>query len=668
MFRIVSTWPRSGAVPQQRSGLRAWLLTLIEWPLIALIAVLALGILGVSRLPVQYPINIGYEEGWHSDQPFLSGWNTPEPYNAPPDQLSYRWTAEDSQVRLPGFGAQPLIVRIDQLAAAANPQAANGAWYLTGAGMAVSHSLTNARTLRVLIPPAASTNGTLHFVAPTFTPPNDARTLGVNIADFRVSSIQGSLSLPSSTLFWPLLLLPLAWLTARRWSVNVVSAGVAGAGLVALLLAALWNDRLRFALAGGPFMVGALWGVVVGSAALWLMERYAPRLGVQPAPWFVRGIALIVFWLMLLRYGGKLYPGSMVGDLGFHVNRQNEVIGGLIYLVSKHRGINFPYPSAVYILLAPLRLLPLAPETLIEWSDAFFGALGVLPVAYLALRGSRDERAALLGATVYALLAPAMMALWWSFLAHIFTQESVALLVALLVGGWHSMRTRRGIALTVVCLSLIFFGHFGLFINISVLLGLLLPCLWWRYRHTPQVRNVYGLALAFMIAEVLVVALFYSAYIGLIVEKLGQFQQGGMGAVQGGRAEISRQALLVSLWRDGLVAHYAIIGVPLALLGGYWLWRQHRGSLIVWLFWGTVAVAVIQGAIPFLTASTITTRWLSFCAWLVAVGVGIVLGRLWQRGIGGRVLALLVLIWIGGNTLWLWVQALGYRIRPPEPF
>jgi hypothetical protein len=662
VFQLASTWQRSAKT------VRIWLLTLGEWPLWLLLGSFMVGALVVGQQPLHYTINLGYEEGWHSDQPLIAGWNTAEPRQARPDELSYRWSGGNSLIRLPGLGRQPLIVGLEQLPATANPQVSTGQLYLSGAQMAVSQSLVNARTLHLLLPPATAEQGLLHISAPAFTPPNDPRTLGAPIGGLELRPTAQSLRFPPLSLFWPLLMLPLAWISARRWCVSQRDATIGGMALVVLLLAALAGDRLRFALAGGPLLLGALWGLIVGLAALWLMERYAERLGVAPSAWFTRLVALLVCWLMLLRYGGRLYPDSMVGDLGFHVNRQTDVIRGLVLLTSRHRGIDFPYPSAVYVLLAPLRLLPIAPQTLVEWFDALFGALGILPIAYIGLRGLRSERSALLATAVYALLAPAMMALWWSFLAHIFTQEAVALLVALVIGCWQRLDRPRNIALITVGLCLVFFGHFGLFINISVLFAGLLPLLWWRYRSSPHARQVYGLLIAFVLAELLALGLFYSAYLGLILTKLAEFQAGGMSQVQGGRAEIGWQALALSLWRDGLVAHYAIIGVPLALLGGYWLWQQQHGQILVWLFWGTVAVAVVQGTIPFITASTITTRWLSFCAWVIAIGSALVLEWLWRRGRVGQSLVIAALVWIGGNTMWLWVKALGYRIRPPEPF
>ncbi len=618
--------------------------------------------------PLRYTINVGYAEGWHSDLPLLRDWNTPEPYGAQADDLSYRWSGEQSSVWLPGLGRRTWLITLDQLAASAHPQAADGDFWLSGPDMAVSHPLAAQRRLHVLITPATSAAGLLYLTAPTFTPPNDPRVLGVPIATLQLETLPGPIQLPTPRLLWPLALLALSWITLRLSGASLRATALAGVLLLILLLAALWSDALRFALAGPPLLIGAAWGVGIGLATRLALPRLLARLELAPAPGFVNGSAWLAGLSMTLRYGGRLYPESMVGDLGFHVNRLQEVTQGLIHLTSRHRGIDFPYPSAVYVLLAPLRLLPLAPTTLVEWSAALCGVLGLLAVALLTLHSLRCERTAILAAATYALLAPPFMALWWSFLAHIFAQELVAVLIAVLVVGWWRLGQPWSMALTYAMLTLIFLGHFGLWINVSLLLAGLLALGWWRGRNTNARAPLRGLALAFGAAQATALLLFYSAYDELIRDKIAQFLAGGMSAVQGGRPAIGRQALLASLWHDGLVAHYALIGMPLAVLGGVWLTQRRRGHALVWVFWGTLAVAGLQSAIPFITASTITTRWLSFCAWAVAIGVAIVLEQLWRRGWRGQTLAILLLGWIGSTTLWMWLGALGYRIRPPEPF
>lgn len=656
-----TAWP--GAVA---AALRGWVATLAELPFWALMAVLGLGIVLLGVLPVRQIVDIGWEEGWRSDLPFAQGWNTPE--RSEDGALSFRWSSDDSRVVLPGLGARPVALVVDHFAASANPAVATGQLAVWSTGLSVAQPIDRQRRLHLLVPAEATGAGMLHFHAPTWTPPGDPRSLGAPVAGLRLETLPGGLALPPALLFWPLLLLPIAWSTARRWCLGRGAAALSGALLVALLLAALAADRMRYALLGAPLLLAAVWGLAVAVAVLSAVRHWAPLLGVRPSPLLAGSVSLAVFWLIVLRYGGRLYPESMLGDLGFHVNRLSEVITGRVYIVSRHRGIDFPYPSAVYVLLAPLWLLPISPYSLVEWSDAVFGALGVLPIAYLALRTLRSERTALLAVAVYAVLAPPMMALWWSFLAHIFAQEAIGLLIAVVAGGWALLRRRSGVAVAAVAFALIFFGHFGLFINISLMFAVLLPLLWWRYRRSEQRGSVLGLCWAFVLAEVLALALFYSAYSDLIVAKLGEFMAGGMGAVQGGRAATSRAELLRDLVVDGFGRHYAYVGVPLAVLGGYWLWRERRGEPITYLFWGTLGIAALQATIPFLTASTITTRWLSFIAWTVAVGAAVVFDRLWRRGLAGRALSTLTIAGIGAATLWIWLGALWFRIRPIEPF
>jgi hypothetical protein len=636
----------------------------------------------IARQPLDYRIALGREDGPGSDLPFARGWNTPEMAG----EIPYRWSTADSHVELAGLSPAPLALHLRLLPATANPHLSDGVMAVASRPMPlVALPLPRAqRELHLLVPPAALEDGRLdlHIHAPAWTPSNDPRTLGVPVSDLRLKQVSsgspgtdGPAWLPVPLpMFWPLLLLPIAWVPLRRWGRHRAGALLAAVGVSALLLLALSADRLRFPLAAAPALLSVGWALGLALALRALSGRFARRLGVNPSPGLLDGLALLFFVLFALRYAGRLYPDAMVGDLGFHVNRENDVIRGNILLVSRHRGIDFPYPPALYLILLPFRLLPITPEALVEFADALFGALGLYPLAYVALCGFKRERVALPAAAAYALLAPAMMSLWWSFLPHIFAQELAVLILAGLIGGWAALSSRKGIMLVTAGLALLWTTHFGFYLNVSVLLALLGLLLFSsqgrggsRFGRT-LAQNSRGLVLAFGIAQALVLLLFYSAYVPLFLDKLRAFEAGGMGAVQGGRSATPWPALLRSLWRDGLVAHYATIGVPLGLLGGYRLWSSRAAPILKQLFAATLIVALVQGAIPFITSSTITTRWLSFAAWIVALGLGLLLDLLWRRGRGGRLVALLVLGWIGWNTLFMWAQALAYRVRPPEPF
>jgi hypothetical protein len=83
---------------------------------------------------------------------------------------------------------------------------------------------------------------------------------------------------------------------------------------------------------------------------------------------------------------------------------------------------------------------------------------------------------------------------------------------------------------------------------------------------------------------------------------------------------------------------------------------------------GTFLIALLFGSLPFITGSTLSTRWLMFSGWAIAVGAALIAQLLWRAGRAGR-----WLVWaMGGYILWItasqWLGALAWRIRPPEPF
>ena len=661
-----------------RTAMGAWLRPLLELPLFGLLLVMTIGLFVVAQRPLNYDVAIGQEDRWGADLPFVYDWNTDESSEA----VRYRWTGEDSRIVLSGLPRHPFVAELSFLPADANPRVAGGIVTLyvsPQTSVDVPLSL-GSRTVHMFVADAAVVDGRLDLAirAPTWTPDNDPRTLGVPVDHFSLVSVADAQSRTligqapvSWAFFWPLLLLVVTWVPLRRWGASRTQATVLGLILVLLLLLANAEDRPRFALAARPVVIGLAWASVWALGLRWGLGGLTRKLAIPASVKLLDLLVLLFFASFALRYIGRLYPLSMPGDLGFHINREHDVLRGLIMLVSRHRGIDFPYPPALYLLLLPLRLLPISADQLVEFTDALFGALGIFPIAYLALAGTGEERTARFAAIVYALLAPAMMSLWWSFQPHIFAQELAIWLFAGIVWGWTALGTRRGVLFATVELALLFASHFGFYINISVLLGVVLVVVLIARRRpwVVQARSSFvGLFSAFIYAQIIVLVLFYSSYASLIINKLLAFEEGGMGAVQGGRQAATQAELWRTLWQAGFQIHYATIGVPLAVLGGYYLWSQRHRSIVPLLFGATLAVAVVQAAIPFLTSSTITTRWLSFAAWIIAIGISLVLGILWRYGRAGRLLSIAIVAWIGWTTIFMWVQAMGYRIRPPEPF
>ena len=79
-------------------------------------------------------------------------------------------------------------------------------------------------------------------------------------------------------------------------------------------------------------------------------------------------------------------------------------------------------------------------------------------------------------------------------------------------------------------------------------------------------------------------------------------------------------------------------------------------------------IALFFAVLPFLSGSTLSTRWLMFSAWVIAVGASGAATMVWRSGRAGRWIVLAMgsyLVWVSAA---MWVGAVAWRIRPPEPF
>ena len=162
-----------------------------------------------------------------------------------------------------------------------------------------------------------------------------------------------------------------------------------------------------------------------------------------------RWLLLIIVIVFATRYGGKIYPDSMPGDIGFHANRFAETVWGQVMLVSRNRGVDFPYPPAFYLILAPFTLLDIDRRALLHLGAALLDAFSPLLVYTLMMAlilKPQDERLrrnssdpfplSLVAAALYGLAPAGYLTTWWNFSTHIFTQCAHLLLITLLVLFW----------------------------------------------------------------------------------------------------------------------------------------------------------------------------------------------------------------------------------------
>ena len=707
------------------------------WLALALFAAL---LLLAQQAPLDYRVDVGLEEGYGSDLPMLTGFFPFELANN--ETLTLRWTSGQSTIRLPGLGPRPLQITL-RLLPVNDDVAQNGpqALAISADGQPLGALEIRPRTgamYRILVPPAppGASDHALVLSSPTYTPGGDLRALGTPVDDLRITAPAGPCAppwLPDATWLGAAVLL---WLAIRRAGLRAALAFQLMLPVIGLACLAALLDPPRFAfgsataliigalgwllmllltaapagllLAGGGAAVLALLarfvplgaaGALLAAAALalllagWLrplLGRFYPRIA-PPVPGFARtGLLLIALAVFATHYGGKIYPFAMWGDIGFHVNRYFDVLNGNVLLLSRNRGVDFPYPPAFYLLLAPFALTGLDRRVLLQLGGALLDAAS--PVLVYAIATSLGEpspaaraRRGLLAAGIYSFSAATLMTTWWNFSTHIFAQWAHLLLIAALVLLWRALAgtsataaPRAAVAWPRVLAALFFLqsqvylGHFGFWMNMSLLSGMgLLALLAAAIRGRVAWGVGWRLLGVFAAAQLLAVLLFYSAYTGLFLEQARATASGGLTGLAG-RGAVDRTLLWNTLWDAGFRVHFGLFAIPLALCSLALPWPRAANASVrrafALLAGGTFVIALFFAVLPFLSGSTLSTRWLMFSAWAVAVGASGAWMLLWRSGRAGRWLVLAM----GGYILWvsaaMWLGALAWRIRPPEPF
>lgn len=726
--------PRArGAVGRAPGALAVWLrreLAGLATPALwATLAALLLLFLLVPQLPLRYTFDVGYEEGVGSDLPYLEGFNTAEQ-----DELgTYRWTDDGARIVLPGVGARELLLRLDWLPMpAAALEVGPKSYELLAGGVTLGELPLRSEggAQLVSIPAAAAADGSLELAirTATFILPGDGRSLGARLSGVTVVGLTSQgLAAPD----WPAVL---AWLGAVALGWMAIRHALAGAGdrqslanggrssvvvlaVGALLVAlAVLLDPPRWAFGARAALVACGLAYPLAIATRAALPALARRLGVPLDRAILGWLSLFVVLSFALRFGGRLYPASMHGDIGFHHNRFNEAVWGLIYIVSVNRGVDFPYPPGPYMVAAPLALLGLGPRILLQLCAALADAVSAAVVYAIATRVAAP-RTALLAAGIYVFTAATFMASWWSFDTHIYTQFFHLLLIAALCWGlpaWSGGQgdkeirgqgdegslsvsdtalssspraaranlpspasdAQRASLLIGVLLGMVFLGHFGFLINTALMGGLLAAGVWvasWRGAAWAR-RARWPLTLVLMGAGLGAALFFYSAYLPMFLGQLETAREGGLTAVAG-RGPVSRAVMWERLWRDGLLVHFGLF--PLLLLPwGLWLiWVEGRGEVglgprraVAWLMLASLVVALTFAIFPFLAGVTNSPRWMLFIAWAVAVGAAVATERLWRIGWWGRVVSMAMGAVVLANTAWIWLGPMLWRIRPPEPF
>jgi hypothetical protein len=666
-----STFPQRQRLAVATGSLRG----LLDWRPLLLVGVYIVLALLFTQIPFSYTFNVGQERGPGSDLPFLYNFNNHEASDA---AGSWRWSRGHSSIVLPAVGERSLIMNMRILAHRGQWELDDPPPVLTiemGGGEAVDvRLLPEARRYMLYIPERATSDGNLWLDLKTqpWQHPDDRRdNLGVAIGgplSFEEART-GGFVLPNVglLLLWPLGFV-LLWATLRllRFAPNQALWLLLPVVIVVPALIPLSAPRLGF---GNLWIVQfGLLGVLSALACLVYVPPLLRRLNMPAPPAVLRWLLLLLVLTFLLKYAARLYPASMPGDVQLHVNRYLLTVLGQVYIEAQHRGLPFPFPNGLYVLVAPLHLTGYSIHSLFEIVAGLMEVTTVLMLYLLTARASGSQRLGLLAAALYVLTAGSYMVTWFAFETQVAAQWATVLLVTVLVFRWPHHRDWLTWAVVVMLLIQVFLAHIGQFINLSLVGVLLVPLLWWRAPSAEERAGALWLLGAGAAAGLFVGLFYYGAFWGLIMEQITGVAGEGLNEVTG-REPIPRAESLRALWEGGLITHFGFFPVLLAVPGALALAAPRlRSSVLPPLVWLSFLVSISQGILPFITLNSITTRWLMFSAWAIAVAGAWGLALLWRRGRVARIAAVAMLAYAAWITVGVWMDAMALRLPPIEPF
>ncbi|MGI8586063.1 MAG: hypothetical protein ACR2M0_00005, partial [Chloroflexia bacterium] len=380
-------------------------------------------------------------------------------------RATYRWTGPTTTLVLPGIGAGDYRVRLDLSGDRPAPYPPPDLLLsVPGVPPVPVRPSPGRHTYEVAVPASAVQDGDLRLTITTldpFTPPNDARLLGVTVYGAQLDPVGSGPVLPP--LLPTLLLAAAAGLVALMlglagWGPGVVRAGgllfaLAEAGF--LVFDRLWLTPISGTLVGVMLTAG---GLLLLLGPLW---RALYRAGGIVWPELDQRWLLAIFAAAFVaRLAGQLHPQAVVIDLVFHQHQLEKVLAGnLLFTIPSDEwgGKQTFYLPTPYVLMLPLQWLLNDKLLTIRVFGVLLDTLSVFLVYYLARRAFGDGRGGLLAAGLLVTFPLATLPFSWGITANLFGQFTGLAAVAVAVGLYDRLaRPGPWLLLTaLLCLALL---------------------------------------------------------------------------------------------------------------------------------------------------------------------------------------------------------------------
>jgi len=547
--------------PQRLAALAAVTLA----PVVVLLAVLVLPISSARQGLSKSPLEGGGGAARTHDWIDFSGFYPAELDAARP----FNWMSGTGRLRL---------VRIDRsdpltLSLWAQPAVTNRPVDLTiavdGVSLPPRRLDAGSQQVDIPLPPSDNTRAVIGLaVSETLVPGgNDTRSLGMRVDGIALVPANGSLDVPSASLFAAAVAgLALGVMAAMMLGARPLAFAV-GAGTAAWFAFLLTYDGAFL----GPYP-DRVQGIAISCAVVGALLTLAT--GTDRERWGFRAAACVVLALTACQLALFFHTMATVGDSIFHVHRAQVVQGGEYFFTSitPRPFFEFPYPPGLYVAAGALwQRFRSDMEHMWLLRSLVLAAQALLALALYAVVAAnwKNRLAAFLTSAVVVVLPVGIFTICTSNLTNSFGQSLFGIGIATLLCAhiWPSLRWWL-VAAGTVFVTGGFLSHFSTF---SVGIPLLAACAAAAFlgrRGEPR-RAAGALLLALAIASTTSIALYYAHFMPVykrtaerVLAREGQGQERSMAAPAAAKAE----RVVTTIWTEFGAAVLIAAVVTAALL------------------------------------------------------------------------------------------------------
>ncbi|MEI7644899.1 MAG: hypothetical protein WCJ55_11515 [Chloroflexales bacterium] len=418
---------------------------------------------------------------------------------------TYRWSTGESSIMLPGLGRGAWAAELSVVTAHPDGQPVGARILANGVALASLPDSPAPRRVRLLVPPAALSDGslTLDIRSNTYS---DPRPLGIFLSSVAVTPVGGGLgaALPPLAGLGQAMVVVLGMYASLRLALGGAAARAGGRGpspvtwavigvSAALLLGGWALGVQRFP---SSFMLPRLawlaaWSVLLTLAArpvtTWLFRVCG--INVDPRSGFVSLLLVVVLVGYWLKAVGMLYPYFVAIDVHWHMERVRWILQGqlpTLYGVNSplnestmptaEWGANrpvIPYSPWYHIFATLFALTPMSMELAANMFSLLLDASRPILIAVIARKAGLGARGTLIAAITYAALPVGFMLHSWGNVPTAFGLWLTLLVHTLIIGLWDRLGQRG----PTVAISLLLLATFLIYTVTGVFMGVFLVTL-----------------------------------------------------------------------------------------------------------------------------------------------------------------------------------------------